>query len=73
MRTFVSFLRLDDTVLGTGLRTAQLIGIASMVLALGAIIYLLRFPPKEERASRVRRRRQLREEAPAAPGEEPAG
>ena len=51
----------------------SLIGIASMVLALGAIIYLLRFPPKEERASRVRRRRQLREEAPAAPGEEPAG
>ena len=47
LRLGVSFLRLDDIVL-VGLRTAQLIGIASMALALPAIIYLLRTPPQEE-------------------------
>ena len=47
LRLGVSFLRLDDIVL-LGLRTAQLISIASMALALPAIIYLLRTPPQEE-------------------------
>ena len=50
LRLGVSFLRLDDIVL-VGLRTAQLIGIASMALALPAIIYLLRTPPREEQPS----------------------
>lgn len=50
MRLGVSFLRLDDIVL-FGLRTAQLIAIVSMALALPAIIYLLRTPPQEERLS----------------------
>ncbi len=47
LRLGVSFLRLDDIVL-VGLRTAQLIGIGSIALALPAIIYLLRTPPREE-------------------------
>jgi len=47
LRLGVSFLRLDDIVL-LGQRTAQLISIASMALALPAIIYLLRTPPQEE-------------------------
>ncbi len=72
LRTLVSFLRLDETVLGTGLRTAQLIGIAAMVFGLGGIAYLLRFPPREERESRATRRRALREEAPTVE-EKPAG
>ena len=50
LRLGVSFLRLDDIVL-LGLRTAQLISIASMALALPAIIYLLRTPPQEEELS----------------------
>jgi prolipoprotein diacylglyceryltransferase len=50
LRLGVSFLRLDDIVF-LGLRTAQLIGIASMALALPAIIYLLRTPPQEEELS----------------------
>ncbi|MFB3052525.1 MAG: prolipoprotein diacylglyceryl transferase [Dehalococcoidia bacterium] len=50
LRLGVSFLRLDDIVL-LGLRTAQLISIASMALALPAIIYLLRTPPQEEEPS----------------------
>src|SRR5438093_4659511 len=73
LRTFVSFLRLDDTVLGTGLRTAQLIGIAAMVFGLAGMAYLLRFPPREERVSRAARRRALREEAAPAAEEHPAG
>lgn len=52
LRVGVSFLRLDDIVL-LGLRTAQLIGIGSMALALPAIIYLLRTPPQEEQPSLV--------------------
>ncbi len=50
LRLGVSFLRLDDIVL-LGLRTAQLISIASMAIALPAIIYLLRTPPQEEELS----------------------
>lgn len=65
LRFSVSFLRLDDEVLGTGLRTAQLIGLAGIVGGLGGITYLLRFPPKEGRLSRAERRRALREEQPA--------
>src|SRR6266508_3711379 len=64
LRTFVSFLRLDDIVF-LGLRTAQLIGIAAMVIGLGGMIYLLR-KPTEDGTVRAERRRMLRaEEAPA--------
>ena len=61
LRLGVSFFRLDDIV-WLGLRTAQLIAIASMALAVVAIIYLLRTPPEEERLSRAERRRLIREE-----------
>jgi len=61
LRLGVSFFRLDDIV-WLGLRTAQLIAIASMAAAVPAIIYLLRTPPQEERLSRAERRRLLREE-----------
>jgi len=66
LRTFVSFLRLDETIWGTGLRVAQVIGIAGMAIGLLGTIYLLRVPPKEtqEIESRAARRRALREEAP---------
>ena len=61
LRLGVSFYRLDDIV-WLGLRTAQLIAIASMAAAVPAIIYLLRTPPQEERLSRAERRRLIREE-----------
>jgi phosphatidylglycerol:prolipoprotein diacylglycerol transferase len=61
LRLGVSFLRLDDLVF-VGLRTAQLIAIVSMALAVPAIVYLLRTPPQEVRLSRAERRRMLREE-----------
>jgi phosphatidylglycerol:prolipoprotein diacylglycerol transferase len=61
LRLGVSFFRLDDVV-WLGLRTAQLIAIASMAVAVPAIIYLLRTPPQEERLSRAERRRLIREE-----------
>ena len=61
LRLGVSFFRLDDIV-WLGLRTAQLIAIASMALAVVAIVYLLRTPPQEERLSRAERRRLTREE-----------
>ncbi len=64
LRTFVSFLRLDDIVF-LGLRTAQLIGIASMAFGLAGMIYLLRTPPREVRLSRAERRRLQREESSA--------
>jgi phosphatidylglycerol:prolipoprotein diacylglycerol transferase len=71
LRTLVSFLRLDDIVF-MGLRTAQLIGIASMVIGLCGMMYLLR-RPAQEGTSRADRRRTMREEAPQpAPEEEPA-
>ncbi|MDP2675192.1 MAG: prolipoprotein diacylglyceryl transferase [Dehalococcoidia bacterium] len=61
LRLGVSFFRLDDIV-WLGLRTAQLIAIASIALAVVAIVYLLRTPPQEERLSRAERRRLIREE-----------
>ena len=61
MRLGVSFLRLDDLVF-VGLRTAQIIAIVTMGLAVPAIIYLLRTPPQEMRLSRADRRRLMREE-----------
>jgi phosphatidylglycerol:prolipoprotein diacylglycerol transferase len=61
LRLPVSFLRLDDLVF-MGLRTAQLIAIVSMALAVPAIVYLLRTPPREVRLSRAERRRLMREE-----------
>jgi len=72
LRFAVSFLRLDDEIL-LGLRTAQVIALAAMPLGLGGIIYLLRTPPAEERSGRSRRRRIVREEAPATPEEPTAG
>jgi phosphatidylglycerol:prolipoprotein diacylglycerol transferase len=74
LRFTVSFLRLDDTVLGTGLRTAQLIGVGGMIMGAVGIIYLLVVPPKEEAGeSRAARRRAQREETvPPPAGEEPA-
>jgi phosphatidylglycerol:prolipoprotein diacylglycerol transferase len=72
LRFAVSFLRLDDQVLGTGLRTAQLIGIGGMIVGALGIVYLLVVPPKEEAGeSRASRRRAQREETPSV-GEEPA-
>ena len=68
LRTLVSFLRLDDVVF-LGLRTAQLIGIAAMVLGLGGLIYLLTHEPREERRGRSTRRRPVQEEP--TPTEEP--
>jgi len=70
LRTLVSFLRLDDIVF-VGLRTAQLIGIAAMVIGLGGMAYLLRTAPREG-AGRAQRRRLRREEQTPAPEEEPA-
>jgi phosphatidylglycerol:prolipoprotein diacylglycerol transferase len=61
LRLGVSFFRLDDIV-WLGLEMAQLIAIASMAVAVPAIIYLLRTPPQEERLSRAERRRLIREE-----------
>lgn len=62
LRTLVSFLRLDEIVF-LGLRTAQIIGIVSMPIALAGIFYLLKRPPAEERLSRAERRRMMRERA----------
>ena len=61
LRFAVSFFRLDDVV-WLGLRTAQLIAVASMAVAVLAIIYLVRTPPLEERLNRAERRRLMREE-----------
>jgi prolipoprotein diacylglyceryltransferase len=61
LRLGVSFLRLDDLVF-LDRRTAQLIAIVSMAMALPAIVYLFRTPPQEERLSRAERRRMLRGE-----------
>jgi phosphatidylglycerol:prolipoprotein diacylglycerol transferase len=62
LRTLVSFLRLDEVVF-LGLRTAQIIGIVSMPIALAGIVYLLKTPPAEEKLSRAERRRMMRERA----------
>src|SRR6266545_3489665 len=70
LRTFVSFLRLDDIVL-LGLRTAQLIGICAMVIGLAGIGYLLRTAPRGAISTAPPRRMLPEEEAPA-PEEEPA-
>jgi phosphatidylglycerol:prolipoprotein diacylglycerol transferase len=63
LRFAVSFLRLDNEVL-LGLRTAQVIAIATIPAALVMIVYLLRVPPAAERRARADRRRELREETP---------
>lgn len=62
LRVLVSFLRLDEIV-WAGLRTAQIIAIASMAVGLGGVAYLLATPPREVRLSRAERRRMMREEA----------
>ena len=61
LRLGVSFFRLDETV-WAGLRTAQIIAIVTMALAVPAIVYLLRTSPQEVRLSRAERRRLAREE-----------
>jgi phosphatidylglycerol:prolipoprotein diacylglycerol transferase len=75
MRVAVSFLRLDTEVF-LGLRMAQLIGIATVPMALGALIYLLRTPPAAERASRGGHRKappeDTSDETPPPAAEEPS-
>ncbi len=72
MRLPMSFLRLDDIV-WSGLRTAQIIAIIVMALALPSIIYLLRTAPRgptraeRRRLTRAERRRLARQEP--GPGE----
>ena len=66
MRLGVSFFRLDDIVL-FGLRTAQLIAVASMAVAVPAIVYLLRTPPQEERLSGAEPGRTIEEEVEGEP------
>jgi phosphatidylglycerol---prolipoprotein diacylglyceryl transferase len=76
LRFFVSFLREDEGMLALGLSVPQGIALAAIPVAIAGIIYLLRTPPAEDRASRAERRRTLRDE-PAADeppaAEEPAG
>jgi phosphatidylglycerol:prolipoprotein diacylglycerol transferase len=67
LRTFASFLRLDDIVF-LGLRTAQIIGIVAMAVSLPTVFYLLRTPPREQREGRAGGPRAVPEEPPA--GEE---
>jgi phosphatidylglycerol:prolipoprotein diacylglycerol transferase len=65
LRLPLSFLRhpeIGDDLVWAGLRTAQLIAIVTMALAVPAIVYLLRTPPQEVRLSRAERRRLMREE-----------
>jgi phosphatidylglycerol:prolipoprotein diacylglycerol transferase len=71
MRFAVSFLRLDNEVL-LGLRTAQLVALATIPPAIFMIAYLLRTPPAEERRARAERRRELREEPPPPEATPPA-
>ena len=60
IRFFLSFLRLDDEIL-LGLRAAQLVALAAVIVAPLAIIYLLKTPPAAERMGRAARRRAMRE------------
>ncbi len=76
LRFAVSFLRLDDEVV-LGLRTAQIIALATIPPAIAMIVYLLRTPPAAERRARAERRREAREEStpsqPDATGEPSTG
>lgn len=64
LRTFVSFLRLDNIVF-EGLRTAQVIGISGMAIGLAGLVFMLMTAPRAERMSRADRRRMQKEaEAP---------
>ena len=74
LRLAVSFLRLDDEILGTGLRTAQIVAILTIPPAIAMLVYLLRTPPVAERKARAERRRELRDETPPPPpaSEEPS-
>lgn len=67
LRLAVSFLRLDDEILGTGLRTAQIVAILTIPPAIAMLVYLLRTPPVAERKARAERRRELRDETPPPP------
>ena len=69
LRFWVSFLRLDDEIL-VGLTTAQVIALFAMPLGLGAVAYLLRTLPEEERTAGERRRNVA--PAEATPPAEPA-
>lgn len=66
LRLGVSFLRLDDIV-WLGLRTAQLLAIATMGLSLGGVIYLLRTPFQQAGAPRAERRRLVKKEEAGEP------
>jgi phosphatidylglycerol:prolipoprotein diacylglycerol transferase len=68
LRLGVSFLRLDDIV-WLGLRTAQLLAIATMGLSLAGIIYLLRTPFRQLGPSRAERRRLVKEEGAGEPSQ----
>jgi phosphatidylglycerol:prolipoprotein diacylglycerol transferase len=65
LRFSISFLRLDDEVF-IGLRTAQVVAVATIPPAIAMIVYLLRTPPAAERRARAERRRELRDETPTA-------
>lgn len=69
LRFAVSFLRLDNEVL-LGLRTAQVVAIATIPPAIAMLVYLVRTPPAAERRARAERRRELRDETPP-PGPTP--
>jgi phosphatidylglycerol:prolipoprotein diacylglycerol transferase len=74
LRFAVSFLRLDNDVIG-GLTAAQVIALVAMPIGLGGIIYLLRTPPAEERRRQAQRRRQEERDEdtpPPEPLEEPS-
>ena len=71
LRLAVSFLRLDNEVF-LGLRTAQVVAIATIPPAIAMLVYLLRTPPAEERRARAERRRELRDETPPSAPTPPA-
>ncbi len=70
MRIAVSFLRLDTEVF-LGLRTAQLIGIVTVPIALAGLIYLLRTPPASERVPGSRRQVLPEDETPPPSADAP--
>lgn len=71
LRFLVSFLRLDNEVL-VGLRTAQVIAVATIPAAIVMLVYLWRTPPAAERRARAERRRDTRDETPPSTPPPPA-
>ena len=66
LRFAVSFLRLDNEIIG-GLTAAQVIAIVAMPIGLAGMIYLLRTPPAEERRAQRKRREDQDQEPPPPP------